>query len=121
LLRSKLSGFLFPETSVRAILMPWRDVRRTELPQLSASLEVEILFARSRRGDFARRRIGCHYEISWELRTFVGRPRESKLLEATSQRIRMESQDRCRALRAFNDPPSLPENVEDVAFLDFLQ
>ena len=43
----------------------------------------------------------------------MGRPRESKLLEATAQRIRMESQDRCRALRAFDDPPSLPQNMED--------
>ena len=96
-------------------------VAEQTLPEVLASVVVEILFRRSSWGDLAEPRIGCHHEISWELRTFVGRPRESKLLEATSQCVRMEPQDRCRALRAFDDPPSLPQNLQDVAFLDFLQ
>ena len=36
------------------------------------------------------------------------------------ERIRMKSQDRCRASRTLDDPPSLPQNMENLAFLDFV-
>ena len=59
----------------------------------------------------------CH-EMSRGLREFVGGTRESKLLEATAQGVRMEPEDGGRALRPFNDPACPLEDALDVAPLD---
>src|SRR5262245_5885114 len=61
------------------------------------------------------------HEMSLALRTFVGVSRDAELLQPAAERVGMEFQNACGALRGVNYPVRLVKDGQDVVTFDVFQ